>query len=146
MPFLQGSNPAIKPRPAPSERIRQKKRRRLWIVLDRVVYATNDGLTVKVDPGFFTDLTSMPRILLPFAHREGSIYTAPAIIHDMMYESGRVSMAKDAEAVTRTQADTIYRNAMLDRGASRASAYARYYGVRFGGWRPWNRYRKLDGV
>ena len=47
------------------------------------------------------------------------------------------------KTITRSQADAVYHEFLLVKGCPRISAYARWLGVRLGGWSAWNAHRKL---
>lgn len=82
--------------------------------------------------GFITDLASIPRIfrsIIPVVGRQ----TAPAIIHDYLYET---------QPCERALADAWFYSAMLSEGVNWPRAYAAYLAVRLGGWKPWNAYAK----
>lgn len=84
--------------------------------------------------GTVSDLASIPRIFWKLWPPWGD-YNDAAILHDYLYK---------AQITTRKVADQIFLEAMLSPPAmvSPATANSLYVGVRLGGGRPWNQYRK----
>lgn len=80
-----------------------------------------------VEAGFVCDLESIPRWAMPF--------TASAkcgVLHDMLYDKGLLS---------RADADAVYFEALNYQLVAEWRCWARWTGVRLGGWWPWRRYR-----
>lgn len=113
----------------------------------------------RIPPGFVTDFGSVPGyvVFVCLVPRIGLLRDA-FILHDWLYQTGEVS---------RAGADTLFRAsayALLAEGESRIkgkgflarwerwgySIYrkrvdAAYLGIRWFGWVPWGKYRRLDG-
>ena len=95
-------------------------------------YVTADGDPITIPAGTLTHNASVPRILHAILPPTGR-YTYPAVLHDYLYRTGRVS---------RSHADKLFLEAM---GVARVHLVRRWLmwaGVRVGGWAPWRRYRR----
>ena len=95
-------------------------------------YITASGETITIPEGTRTDYASVPKALHAVLPPTGR-YTYPAVLHDYLYRTGRV---------TRAEADKLFLESM---GVSRVSPQRRWImwaGVRLGGWAPWRRYRR----
>jgi len=102
-------------------------------------YSAILGRRIYVPPRFLTDFHSVPRglwnILPPHENPEAGV------IHDWLYKTN---------GVTRKEADQVYVEVLelLNKWhPGKAPAWKRkamYWGVRMGGWKPWNAYRKKD--
>lgn len=122
--------------------------KRPWVLDSPCGYVTNVesaqeaypyGL-IEIPAGYRTDLASVPRI--PGLYwRVGGKAVMPAIVHDWLYECG-------APELTRKAADLVFLEAMTDEGdpAWWTTRGVMYRGVRLGGWRAWNRYRKAAAL
>lgn len=88
-----------------------------------------NGKIYVIPAGFWTDFASVGI----FSPLDKTLY--PALIHDWLYYSGIVS---------RYRADRIFLEAMKFTGVSYVKRYTYYYGVRVGGWKPYNKYRKKN--
>ncbi len=83
--------------------------------------------TFFVPPGFLTDFASVPR--LPFIYEAfGNRATAASVIHDFLYNS---------QAVSRSMADAVFREASGVQGVSAWKSWAMWLGVRLGGGAYW---------
>jgi hypothetical protein len=98
-----------------------------------------------VHTGFYTDGASIPRIFWtiigdPFQKR----VIRPALGHDYLYWSGKAMDGRNGipEKITRKQADRAFYEGLRNEGMRKSKALAMYWGVRLGGWRAWNDYRK----
>ena len=105
---------------------------RVRITSDRVFRSM--GRSILVPEGFITDLASTPRIIWSFIPPFGP-WSEAAVVHDRLYLIGDC---------TRLEADQILRDIMRQHGVSRYVRSIIYSGVRVGGWRTWNRYRKSE--
>ena len=92
-----------------------------------------------------TDLASIPRFLRdwPMFAVDGAS-RRPAVGHDDMYARGVLFDGEAERPVDRKTADNFLRVALIAEGVPTATAWAYYWGVRLGGWKPWRRYRELD--
>ena len=88
-----------------------------------------------VKKGFWTDYASIPRLLWfwydPLDYRE------EGTLHDWLYKEQKWN----GQAITRKQADEILFKFVLQKHGRRV-ARDFYYGVRIGGRKPWNKYKK----
>jgi uncharacterized protein DUF1353 len=98
-------------------------------LLDRVI---------EVPAGFTTDFCSVPRILWNILPPHGR-YSWGAVVHDYLYQTG---------GVTRAQADGVLFEAMTRKVTPVPwyQRYAIYYGLRLGGWKVWNGYRRKQSA
>jgi hypothetical protein len=99
-----------------------------WRVLTPLrFYSVELGRMVIVPAGFVTDFASVPRMPFIFWFTGGTA-EAPAVLHDWLYRNG-------AESVTRSQADTVFKEAMDSREYYwRIRTWAMWAGVRVGGY------------
>ena len=115
-----------------------------WILASRFRYRTNIGRQrdIQVPVGFNTDLASIPRIVRSLITKDGPNRYA-AVLHDYLY-----SLAGGGpKGTSREDADTIFKEAMIDIGVPRWKIFLLYRGVRVGGWVSFNRHkRKKDNV
>jgi len=95
-----------------------------------------EPMLITVPQGFATDMASIPRGLWNVLPPVGS-YDRPAVVHDFLYQHGDGS-------VSRAEADAVFREAMEVVGVGWWARQTIYWGVRLGGWRPWNRYRAQE--
>ena len=90
---------------------------------------------------------TIPAVFWPIV---GSLFeplSFPAsVVHDDLYWTGKATFEGKEYPVTRARADaTFYDMCLLYGGDSkiiRVRAYLKYIGLRLGGWRVWNRYRR----
>lgn len=90
-----------------------------------------------VPAGTQTDFASSPPRLWGLFPPIGQGITEGAIVHDYLYQHPGL--------FTRSDCDEIFYQIMLAMGTSRTRARIGYWGVRMGGWKPWNKYR-LDEI
>jgi hypothetical protein len=99
---------------------------------------------VVVDKGFIYDGASIPRALWTITGiRPDGGYRAGATVHDWIYRhKGRVRVRnagiEKPAAISRSEADRIFRRLMADSGVSAYRAWLAWSGVRLFGWAPWN--------
>lgn len=109
-----------------------------WILRDDLIVISERLGTIRVPAGFQTDFNSIPlglwNIMPPVE------YGIAGVVHDFLYKFGKVNQ----KAITRGDADATHREFVLFEGASAAKARIMYWGLRLGGWKPWNAYRKAD--
>ena len=123
--FVQGKEPLL----------RLLTRNKFRYILAEAVIYEDDNLRIYDAPkGFKTDLASIPS-LLPHRLHQPSIQSA-AIIHDRLYQQGRVS---------RKQADNIFYRAMLAGGTSKIRATVYFWAVRLFGFLAWRRRNNVQG-
>lgn len=94
------------------------------------------GITVYIPDQFVTDFNSVPRPLWvwfpPWECPEA------AVVHDWLY--------RYPGTLTRADADAIHRRVMEIQGERKSKRNTVWLGIRLGGWRPWNKYRKADAL
>jgi hypothetical protein len=83
-----------------------------------------------VETGFVCDLESIPRWAMPF-----TVSAKCGTLHDWAYTTG---------AVPRDAADGLYFEALRFQNVPLPRAYARWAGVRAGGWYAWRGYRARE--
>jgi len=90
---------------------------------------------IDVSAGFKTDFNSIPRALTNILPREE--YGEAAVLHDKLYRDASTGLI----AVTREQADAVHREFLIWKGAPGWKVRLMFWGIRLGGWKPWNAYR-----
>jgi hypothetical protein len=85
----------------------------------------------RVPTDFITDLASIPQVLWNILPPVGS-YDKAAVVHDWLYRNN---------GITRSEADQVLNQGMIDLGVREWKRKIIYSGVRLGGWKPWNNYR-----
>ncbi len=121
-----------------------KAGRSLWGLHDPLTYSPTDYVhTIRVPPGFVTDLASIPRwswILLP----PDGPWLKGAVIHDFLYATRGTGVWKAhpraitrAEDYSRREADDILREAMANRGVDMVRRNIIWLAVRLGGGSGW---------
>ena len=88
------------------------------------------GMSVQVPAGYVTDLYSLPGRILQRWQPDTARWALPAILHDWLYDVGRVG---------RESADRILLEAMRQLGVRPLQRLAVWSGVRLGGWRGYGR-------
>jgi len=95
-----------------------------WAVASPLIWS-GTGLTVVVPTGALTDLASIPRALRNIPNLDPDGYSrSAAVCHDWLYRTHQLSKA---------DADSFLRYAIISRGGSAWSAYLFYLGVTVGG-------------
>ena len=102
---------------------------------------------VRVPVGFITDFASIPfpisRVFPPI----GKDYDKPAVIHDALYLLPYVQHVNGSlRRIERGEADRIFLEGMIVRSVSLITRRTIWSGVRAGGWRPWNQYRRAEAA
>jgi Protein of unknown function (DUF1353) len=96
---------------------------------------------VRVPAGFVTDFASIPRVFWSLLPPTGK-YGKAAVIHDDAYQfPGMV-----APAITRIQADRLFREGMNALRVAPFTKWTLFVGVRAFGWRTWNAYRRKEAI
>ncbi len=108
----------------------------LWTVMAPLVWCDPVYGRLEVPAGFVTDLASIPRVLrnLPWLDPNG-LSRRPAIMHDWLYGSAR------GRRFGKQFADSFLRSGLLVEGATKSTANAFYYAVRWFGGGSWD----IDG-
>lgn len=102
--------------------------RKTWRLLAPFSYLDSDHGLIEVPAGFTTDFASVPRWPLTFALL-GQYGHAAAVLHDYLYATG---------ALSRREADQVFRNALRSSGIARWRAWLMWAGVRAGGANRYN--------
>ena len=107
-----------------------------------------DGVEfVTIPVGRITDFASIPPPASWIWKSPGSNVDAPALVHDGLYTTPRVQHVNGTwRFIERTEADAIFLEALSvpELGISRASRRSLWLGVRVGGGRAWDKWRRLD--
>lgn len=116
-----------------------------WKIDEAFVYAIN-GYRVMVPVGFITDFASVPRFFWRILPPTGS-YGKAAVIHDYLYQYPAINAYQNNElfrtkVFSRKDCDRVFLEAMEVLAVAAWKRKVMYWGVRAGGWKPWNRYRK----
>jgi len=93
----------------------------------------------KIIKGFMFDGASIPRILwTTTGHPYQPDYLRAGLVHDYLY---RFNPAK----IGRKTSDKIFKGILRIDGVGRYQAWKMYQGLRIGGWKAWNDWRKRAG-
>lgn len=115
---------------------------RNWRVTADFGFTAKGGRRVVALAGSLTDFASTPRflwpVLPPTGDGPGKTYGPAAVLHDVLYRSGQFA---DGSGCTRTDADQVLYDAMVELQVRVLTRWAIYLGVRLGGWLTWWRYR-----
>jgi len=109
------------------------------VVRDWKFHSDRLGCDITVPYGFEFDWDSVPRLPIVYLLFKGRA-KEEACAHDYLYVTGRAGCCE----IERKEADNVMRDAMV---YYQRPWYVRepiYLGVRMGGWRGWNRYRKEE--
>lgn len=118
---------------------------RHWEVTEGFTYRVGDpngAAFIHIPRGFVTDFASMP--LGVVFKSPGGLWDKPAIVHDLLYKRGWIEVEQHRRVIARSDADAIFREAMAVAGVGWLTRQTIWLGVRVGGWKPWNAYRKAD--
>lgn len=117
---------------------------RQWLVTETFTLHLENpaGEYVEVAAGFVTDFASVPRVFWRLFPPTGQ-YGKAAVIHDRLYVAPVVRTLAATRVIARTEADSIFLDAMSALGVSWATRRVLYAAVRIGGWAPWGRYRRV---
>lgn len=96
---------------------------------------------IRVPVGTVTDFASIPIGLRNVLSPTGR-YGKAAVVHDLLYQTGRVGV----RVIDRAEADLVLREGMEVLEVGRLTRWAIYAGIRLGGWVAWNNYRKAERV
>lgn len=98
-----------------------------WSVQEPFRYEADTGAIYIVPVGFVTDLASIPRITRPLIDINGKS-RRPAVLHDWLY---------CLKVGTRSEADSLFLEALKSEGVGFTTRWSMYIGVRTGGWYYW---------
>lgn len=116
-----------------------------WMVVHGFTYRVgepNGEMFVCIPNGFVTDFASFP--LGIFMKSPGGLWDKAAVIHDLLYRRGWIERGHHRVTLSRADCDAIFKEAMHVAGVNWLQRQIIYAGVRVGGWKPWNAYRKAD--
>jgi hypothetical protein len=106
----------------------------VWSIVVGYFFRDKYGKKHHVEPHTITDGASIPRILWPLVgHPRGTDIGQAAGLHDVLYREG---------VLPRKRCDEILVEGMECLGASWMKRKLVYAGIRAGGWKAWNYYRK----
>jgi len=118
----------------------ERNGRPLWRLWKPLAFHSDTLGLIQVPPDFLTDFSSVPRLPLMYLFF-GNTATRPGVVHDYLYEKGKVAGVQ----IERVQADTVWNEAS---DADEQPAYrsrAMWSGIRAGGWVAWNAHRRRNG-
>jgi hypothetical protein len=108
-----------------------------WRLNAPLVYESDIVSRIEVPKGFETDFASVPRVPVVYtawgdrAHRE-------AVLHDYLYRTDSIPI------VTYSQANSIFKEAMVSTGKPFRIYYWMYLGVVLGGWTSYHKRKVKD--
>lgn len=111
-----------------------------WALTESLIYYSSTKLckSVGVPKGFITDLASLPPVVKQIVRRYFKKFDKrtqrPAVVHDWLYCS---------RLLKRSEADAIFREALILCGVSGPTAWAMWAAVRTCGWLYYNKRRKM---
>ena len=112
--------------------LRSLPQRDAWRVLRPLQYRLADRRLIVVPIGYVTDLASVPRIAWRIVPRDYAPARSPAVVHDYIYTNL-------THRFTKTEADRIFYDALLEQGAPKLLAWLMWCAVRIGGRGNWGR-------
>ena len=113
-----------------------------WRLLEPLTYCTKQGRMITVPEGFTTDFASIPGPLRAIYSPTDHGFRKASVIHDFLYAYAELFPGDDHGHISRRWADNIFRECMDVTGFRASGRQMLWLGVRVGGWRPWNAYRK----
>jgi hypothetical protein len=116
-----------------------------WRIVEGFTYRVGDPngeMFVQIPLGFVTDFASFPLGVL--FKSPGGKWDKPAVIHDLLYQRGWIERSRHRVSLDRKDCDDIFKEAMQVAGVNWFARQMIYAGVRVGGWKPWDRYRKAE--
>lgn len=108
-----------------------------WRTVDEIVH--NDrraNATVLIEPGFQTDLASIPAIFRVYVSNQDHRIRKPAIIHDWLYKKrGRCYLYESwhRTKLDRKEVDQVFYRHLRKTGVGKIKSYLMYFAVRIGG-------------
>ena len=115
-----------------------------WAVMQEFRYRLDSGEIITAPAGFRTDLQSIPPPLWSVFGHPADAYAASGVDHDLLYRYPSSDLPEGAKPRSRRRCDQIYLEINRDLGCPWWKRTGKYAGVRIGGWRAWNRYRKAE--
>lgn len=110
-----------------------------WSLLEEFDYTTDEGMLIRCPKGMVTDFASVPKLFWNILPPWGK-YGKAALVHDFLYSHHRSTRL----GYSRSQADWILVQAMVDCGCNRLECIVIYLAVRLGGWKAWGPNEKID--
>jgi hypothetical protein len=117
----------------------------------RIIY---NGWLIDIDPKpipFVSDGSSIPTCFYSLVSPKKTLIAG--IVHDWLYDTGKVTVNeivkdewKRQTCITRKQADMVWKDICIHCGVIGLVSTLGYIGLRIGGWRAWNYYRKTDMI
>jgi hypothetical protein len=112
---------------------------------------TYNGWVIDIDPKptpFISDGSSFPGLVkwLFTILSKIELFLIPGGIHDWLYNTGEVWEGLKKYRLTRKEADIIWLDVCTHCGVGWLARTLGYIGLRLGGWRAWNYYRKTDRI
>lgn len=104
-----------------------------------------DGVKVVIPAGFWTDFASIPKFISTLSFGYLSVlddHLKAAILHDWLYFCGMLF----GRPISRYKADILFYEGMYSCGTSYIKRNSMYAGVRAGGWKPYNNYRREQKI
>ena len=100
------------------------------------------GLVI-VPVGFISDFASIPwwiRWLIPKMGK----YNRSSVVHDFLYQYGRLRKDDPHSEITQEVADLIYKKLMEAQKVANWRKWTQWKGLRIGGFKQWKEYRGQD--
>lgn len=122
----------------------EQRNEREWVLLEPLVYRSDNIGLIVVDAGFTTNFASVPR--LPFMYMLfGGIGNEAATLHDWLYRKEHTASTGSTIKIDRETADRVLRGVIIEcltrdgvsRWQAKAKAWAMWVGVRLGGASHW---------
>ncbi len=105
-----------------------------WILTSEMVYFSPVFGEIRIEPGFVSDLASIPSIAQPVFKVNGRSRLA-AVLHDKLYETKGKMPSRN---FTRAESDYLFLEAMTGLGVKFIKRNLMYAAVKAGGWTYWN--------
>lgn len=108
-----------------------------WRTVSEIVHNDKKAdITVFIEPGFETDLASIPSIFRVYVSNQDHRIRKPAIIHDFLYKKrGRCNLFDSwlRKKLTRKEVDQVFYRHLRKMGVGKIKSYLMYLAVRIGG-------------
>lgn len=101
-----------------------------WELAKPLGFVTAAGAVITVPAKFRTDLASVPRMVWRVLPRDHPEARRPAVVHDYIY-------THLVERFTKSEADEIFHQALLEEGMCKPLAWLMWCAVRIGGRGNW---------
>lgn len=108
-----------------------------WRTVDEIVYSDSEAnVTVFIEPGFETDLASIPAIFRAYVSNQDYRIRKPSIIHDWLYKKRGRCYLYDSwhrAKLTRKEVDQVFYRHLRKMDVGKIKSYLMYLAVRIGG-------------